>query len=205
MAAKSAERSGNKSEKAYAQRKKKHGESSAGTLLGVVAAGAALGVAAMIGRKAVVQAPTLMAGDWDVALAAEHKATLNVFDTLQATTSKNSAKRSMLLANLKHMLSKHAFQEENVVYPALRDSGQTEAADHLNSDHGYVKQYLYELTNCPKSSDRFLEILAKFRTDFEKHIREEEDELFPALKGQLSDESNRTLTVSMNKEGFKMA
>ena len=39
--------------------------------LGAVAGGAALGIMAMLGRKAAVQAPTLMAGDWDEALAAD--------------------------------------------------------------------------------------------------------------------------------------
>ncbi len=178
---------------------------STGTLWSVAAAGVAVGVAAMIGRKAVVQAPTALAGDWDAALAAEHAAALKVFDTLQATTTKNTTRRAMLLANLKHMLAKHAMQEENVVYPALRDAGETEVADHLNSDHGYVKQYLYELTNCPKDSARFLDILARFRVDLEKHMREEEDAIFPSLKAKLAPEKTHMLTVAMNKEGFKLA
>ena len=205
MATQTADRSTSKAKSTRTPRRAKSEGSSTGTLVGVAAAGAALGIAAMIGRKAAVQAPTALAGDWDTALAAEHAATLKVFDALQATTSKNTSKRSMLLANLKHMLSKHAFQEENVVYPALRDAGQAEAADHLNSDHGYVKQYLYELTNCPKDSERFLDILAKFRTDLEKHVREEEDTLFPTLKASLSDEDNKLVTKAMNKEGFKLA
>ena len=205
MATQTADRSTGKPKAARAARRAKSEGSSTGTLVGVAAAGAALGIAAMIGRKAAVQAPTALAGDWDVALAAEHAATLKVFDALQATTSKNTAKRAMLLANLKHMLSKHAFQEENVVYPALRDAGQAEAADHLNTDHGYVKQYLYELTNCPKDSERFLDILAKFRTDLEKHVREEEDMFFPSLKTSLSEDQNKLITKAMNKEGFKLA
>jgi len=169
------------------------------------AAGVALGVAAMIGRKVAVQAPTLLAGDWDQALAAEHAAVIKVFDAIEATTRKNTTKRSVLLAQLKHALAKHALQEENAVYPALRDSGETEAADALNHDHGYVKQYLYELTNCPKDSERFLEIVRRFRHDLEKHVREEEDTLFPALKASLSAEANKALTMAMNKEGFKLA
>jgi len=169
------------------------------------AAGVAIGVAAMIGRKVAVQAPTLLAGDWDQALAAEHAAVIKVFDAIEATTRKNTTKRSVLLAQLKHALAKHALQEENAVYPALRDSGETEAADALNHDHGYVKQYLYELTNCPKDSERFLEIVRRFRHDLEKHVREEEDTLFPALKASLSAEANRALTMAMNKEGFKLA
>lgn len=179
--------------------------SSTTTLLGVAAAGVAVGVAAMIGRKVAVQAPTMLAGDWDAALAAEHTAVMKIFDALESTTNTNTTKRSMLLAQMKHALSKHALQEENAVYPALRDAGQTEAADGLNNDHGYVKQYLYELDNCPKNSDTFLAILGRFRVDLEKHVREEEDELFPTLKAQLSPEANKKLTMAMNKEGFKLA
>jgi hemerythrin superfamily protein len=174
-------------------------------LWGAAAAGVAVGVAAMIGRKVAVQAPTALAGDWDVALAAEHKAVLKIFDTLEETTSKNTAKRTLLLSQLKHALAKHALQEENTIYPALRDAGKTEEADGLNKDHGYVKQYLYELDNCPKDSDTFLSIVRRFRTDLEKHVREEEEELFPGLKAQLSPEANKKLTFAMNREGFKLA
>ena len=181
------------------------GANSTGALLGAAAAGVAVGVAAMIGRKIVVQAPTALAGDWDAALAVEHAAIIKIFDALETTTIKNTGKRTMMLAQLKHALAKHALQEENVIYPALRDAGQTEAADGLNHDHGYVKQYLYELENCPKNSEQFLGILRKFRTDLEKHVRQEEDQLFPALKAQLPPEMNKKLTIAMNKEGFKLA
>lgn len=178
---------------------------STGALIGAAAAGVALGVAAMIGRKVAVQAPTALAGDWDEALAAEHAATLKIFDAIEATTRENTTKRAILLAQLKHALAKHALQEENTVYPALRDAGEAEAADALNKDHGYVKQYLYELTNCPRDSERFLDIVRKFRVDIEKHMNEEENTLFPSLKGKLSEEANKALTKAMNKEGFKLA
>lgn len=181
------------------------GSGSTGALLGAAAAGVALGVAAMIGRKVAVQAPTVLAGDWDQALAAEHAATLKIFDAIEATTIENTTKRAILLAQLKHALAKHALQEENAVYPALRDAGEVDAADSLNKDHGYVKQYLYELTNCPRDSERFLQIVRKFRVDIEKHVAEEENELFPSLKAKLSDEANKALTKAMNKEGFKLA
>jgi len=178
---------------------------SSGALWGVAAAGVAVGVAAMIGRKIAVQAPTALAGDWDKALAAEHAAVIKLFDAMEATTSANTGKRTALLGMMKHALGKHAMQEENVIYPALRDSGNVEAADHLNHDHGYVKQYLYELENCPKDSDEFLVILGKFRTEIERHVREEEDELYPAMKAMISEDETKKLTAMMNKEGFKLA
>ena len=174
-------------------------------MLGAAAAGLAVGLAANVARKFAVQAPTMLAGPWDEALAAEHQLTLKVFDAIEATTERNTTKRAALLMNLKHMLAKHAMEEENVIYPALREAGQIEEADHLNNDHGYVKQYLYELTGLPKDSPAWIAKVRQFRTDIEKHMREEENTLFPRLKGQLSPEKNKELTGQMNKEGLKLA
>jgi hemerythrin superfamily protein len=178
---------------------------STGTLIGVAAAGVAVGVAAMIGRKFAVQAPTMLAGNWDEALKAEHEATMKVVDMLAQTTAKHSTKRALLLANLKHMLSKHAFQEENVVYPALREHGQAEQADELNREHGYVKQALYELTKSVKTDDTFQATLTQLRSDLRDHMDDEENRLFPALKAELTPEQNSMVTRAMNKEGLKLA
>ena len=169
------------------------------------AAGIATGLLANLVRKAAVQAPTVMAGSWDKALAAEHAAALKLFDLLEKTDDHATARRSFLLMQLKHAVGKHAFQEENVVYATMRDQGLTEAADHLNHDHGYVKQYFFDLTEMPKDDPAWLPKVKEFRGMIEKHMREEEDELFPKLRGQLSEEQNRHVTAVMNKEGLKLA
>ena len=178
---------------------------SQGAMLGIAAAGVLAGLVASVGRKAVVQGVSALSGDWFEALKTEHKMALGIFDKLEATKDSQTTKRAMLLMQLKHALSKHAFEEENAIYPALRDHDEREEADHLNHDHGYVKQFLYELTILPKSSPAGLPKLREFRSALEKHIREEEDTIFPALQASLSEEENSQLTVAMNKEGFKLA
>jgi hemerythrin-like domain-containing protein len=185
--------------------KKTEQTSNLGVIAGAAAGGMALGVLALLGRKAAVQAPTALAGNWDEALALEHQATLKVFDAIEATDESATTKRNMLLAHLKHALMKHAVEEENVVYPALRDAGQIEAADALTKEHGYVKQYLYDLENTPTASPDWIAKVRKFRADIEQHMQEEEMHLFPMLRAQLSEERNKTLTLQMNKEGFKVA
>jgi iron-sulfur cluster repair protein YtfE (RIC family) len=181
------------------------GETSLGKLAGAAGIGVAVGVLAMIGRKVAVQAPTYFAGEWPEALAAEHKATLKLFDALQATTSEDTVKRSTLLTVMKHALGKHAMQEENAVYPAMRQAGHLGEADKLNGEHGYVKQYLYDLELMAKDSPAFLTTVAAFRRDIEAHMREEEDVLFPKLHAELGEAKNAALTKLMNKEGFKLA
>jgi hemerythrin superfamily protein len=176
-----------------------------GRMLGIAAAGVIAGLAASIGRKAVVQAASALSGDWLDALKTEHKLALGLLDKMAATRDSQTTKRAMLLMQLKHALAKHAFQEENVIYPALRDHDEREEADRLNHDHGYVKQFLYELTELPKSSSAWTAKIREFHTALEKHIREEEEEIFPALRARLGAEENSHLTTAMNKEGFKLA
>lgn len=168
-------------------------------------AGVAAGLLANLVRKGVVQAPTALAGNWDQALAAEHKAALAIFDQLQQTDNSQTGRRSFLLMQLKHAISKHAFQEENTVYAMMRDQGLPEAADHLNHEHGYVKQFFFDLGEMPKDDPAWLPKLNEFRSYIEKHMREEEDDLFPRVRSTLSDEQNKHLTMAMNKEGLKLA
>jgi hypothetical protein len=39
----------------------------------------------------------------------------------------------------------------------------------------------------------------------ERHMREEEDDVFPRFGAWLSEEKDKELTALMNKEGFKFA
>ncbi|WP_229664428.1 hemerythrin domain-containing protein [Sphingomonas metalli] len=169
------------------------------------AAAVATGLLANLFRKAAVQAPTYFAGEWDTALAAEHKAALALFDALEKTGDDAVARRTVLLTQLKHAIGKHALQEENVVYTMMRDQGLTEAADHLNHEHGYVKQYFFDLTEMSRSDPAWLPKLKEFRALIESHMREEEDELFPKLRAKMSGEQNRHITRMMNREGLKLA
>lgn len=167
--------------------------------------GLVAGLLANVARKAAVQSPTVLAGNWDEALATEHQMALKLFDALEATSERQAGRRSFLLMQLKHALGKHAFQEENTIYAMMRDKGMPEAADHLNHEHGYVKQFLFDLTEMERSDPAWLPKLKEFRTHIEQHMREEEQELFPKMRSELSEAENKHLTLQMNKEGLKLA
>jgi hemerythrin superfamily protein len=178
---------------------------STGALLGAVVAGAAVGLAANRGRKLLMQTPALVSGNWDDALKTEHKMTLSLFDQLEATSDDAATTRAGLVMKIKYALSKHALQEENVIYPVMREANEAHDADELNGEHGYVKTFLYELENMNKTSPDFLAKVKEFRTLLEGHIRNEEDNIFPRLRATMSDEQNRKVTLAMNKEGLKLA
>ena len=178
---------------------------SAGTLALAAVAGAAVGLAANFGRKLVVQNMAAQAGDWDEILHQEHELVLALFDQIEATGDDQARTRTHLLAKLKAALGKHALEEENAIYPALREANSAHDADALNGEHGYVKTFLYELENMDAGAADWLAKVRTFRAMLEEHIRMEEDEVFPALKAALDEEGNAKLGAAMLKEGMPLA
>jgi hemerythrin superfamily protein len=177
----------------------------AGGMLGAAAAGAAVAVAINLGRKAVTQGMSATAGDWDQVLATEHDAALAIFDRMLATNDSQTMKRSMLLMKLSHALDKHAYEEEHVVYPALREANEAHDADTLENEHGYIKTFLYELNKMSKDSPEFTRKTREFRMLVEKHARMEEEQIFPAFKRGMTEQQNKALTGLVNKAGFMSA
>src|SRR5262245_44019855 len=110
------------------------------------AVGVAAGIAVTQAKKLACQAATTaLAVDWFEAIKAEHKPIRGYFDTLLATEQKDVINRKRLLASRERTLMKHAFEEENVVYPALRMIGRPQDARGLEHDHADVRAFLYEL------------------------------------------------------------
>ena len=177
----------------------------AGPIIAAALGGAAIGFAANFGRKFITQAVSGFSGDWDEVLATEHDLTLAVFDKMLATDSTQTWKRSMLLMQLTHMLDKHAHEEEMVVYPALRDAGQATEADQLNSEHGYIKTFLYDLGQMGPDSSTWLDKVREFRNLVAQHAKMEEEQVFPAFKRELDDEQNAKITALVNRDGFWQA
>jgi hemerythrin superfamily protein len=179
-------------------------ESSA-PLLGAALAGAAIGFAANYGRKFVMQGMEAIAGDWDEILANEHDLALATFDKMLATDQTQTFKRRMLLMKLTHALDKHAHQEEMVVYPALREANETVDADHLESEHGYIKTFIYELNEMGADAPNWLEKVREFRALIHEHAHMEEEQVFPRFKQELTPEQNARVTTLVNRDGFWMA
>jgi hemerythrin superfamily protein len=180
-------------------------QSNRGSLVGAALAGVAIGFAANYGRKLLMQGLEATAGDWDAILAAEHDAALALFDRMLATDESQTFKRKMLLMKLVHALDKHAHQEEMVVYPALREANEAVDADHLESEHGYIKTFIYELESMGPASSTWLEKVREFRALVARHVHMEEEQVFPRFKELLSEEQNAKVTNLVNRDGFWMA
>jgi hemerythrin superfamily protein len=177
----------------------------AAPVFGAALAGVAIGFAANYGRKFLMQSMEAAAGDWDEILAAEHDLALGIFDKMLATDETQTFKRKMLLMKLTHALDKHSHAEEMVVYPALREANEAGDADHLESEHGYIKTFIYELNEIGPDAPNWLEKVREFRALVSEHAHMEEEEVFPRFKQDMNDEQNLHITSLVNRDGFWMA
>ena len=178
---------------------------STGAIAGVALGGAALAIAANMGRKFLSQAFMGGHGNWAESLAQEHEAVLMIFDKMLATEDSQTTQRKMLLMKLGYALDKHAYAEEHVVYPALREANETADAAELEAEHGQVKEFLYRLGHMAADDPNWIETVREFRTAVEAHARMEEDEVFPRLRDGIDEELDARITKEVKKAEFMMA
>jgi len=178
---------------------------SAGAIASAAIGGAMFAVAANLGRKAAMQGMSAAAGNWADSLAAEHEAVLLMFDKMLETEDKQTKRRALLLLQLSHALDKHAYAEEHVVYPCLRENNDESVAELLETEHGEVKTYLHRLAHMAKDSPEWLGLVREFRDAVAAHARMEEEEVFPQLRGSIDEAMDKRITKEVNKAGFMMA
>ncbi|HEY5458802.1 MAG TPA: hemerythrin domain-containing protein [Sphingomicrobium sp.] len=176
-----------------------------GAIAGAALGGAALAIAANLGRKFLTQSFSASQGNWADSLAAEHDMVLAMFDKMLATDPSQTVQRKMLLMKLNHALDKHAYAEEHVVYPALREANDRADAEGLETEHGEVKEFLYRLQHMELDAPNWLETIREFRAAVEAHAKMEEEQVFPRLRSEIDDALDERITKEVNKAGFMMA
>jgi len=179
-----------------------------GRLIGAAGA-AALGVAAGLtlarARKAVAKAAMALTGDWDKQLKAEHRAMRKVLKALCDSPADDPAARVALVQTCSDLLTKHAVEEENVVYPALRACGMTAAVKAQLDDHADMRALVRELEALAPEDPLWLQAAERLKKLVYRHARQEEQELFPVLHdGALTGDNDR-LTQLVRREGLKLS
>ena len=178
---------------------------STGAIAGVALGGAALANAPNMGRKFLSQAFMGGRGNWAESLAQEHEAVLMIFDKMLATDDTQTTQRKMLLMKLGYALDKHAYAEEHVVYPALREANETADAEELETEHGQVKEFLYRLGHMAADDPAWIDTVREFRAAVEAHARMEEDQVFPRLRDGIDEDLDARITREVKKAEFMMS
>ena len=181
------------------------GRGSLAQLAGAAAMGFVLGAGALGVRKLAMQAATGITGDWLAALKADHKLVDGLFEVLMKTKDREVARRHLLISKIVYALAKHQFEEEHVIYPALRGADGANTPQRLDGEHFEMKLLMHELVETPKDAPDWLAKAGALHKLIREHVREEEEIVFPRLHGRLSKAQNAHLTRAMHREGLKLA
>ena len=117
-------------------------------------------------------------------LRSDHKAVEGLFKKFEKAGPNAHKTRQDLVEKIVEELSIHAAVEEQVLYPAARQAVPDVEDTVLESleEHHVVKWTLSELDGMDPGDERFTPKVMVLIESVRHHVREEEGELFPALR-----------------------
>lgn len=117
-------------------------------------------------------------------LAADHKSVTKMFEQFEKMKKdEDDESKQMLVERACATLTLHTRLEEEIFYPALRETLQeTDLIDEAEVEHAAAKQLITEL-NAMQPGDELYEAKFTVLGEYVKHhIQEEEKEIFPKVK-----------------------
>lgn len=136
---------------------------------------------------ATAQQPVQLPGgarDVIALLEAEHRAALSLVSRMIATT--DGRQRAAMLSRLGAALTIHNANEENIVYPAIRDAAHRPSdATMLYHQQDDAKVVIAQLTMLGPTSAAFTDLVRTLQTALRAHIHQEETVDFPAVRTAL--------------------
>jgi hemerythrin-like domain-containing protein len=131
-------------------------------------------------------------------LKKQHKEVKALFKKVEKT--ENARERRQLMEQISQQLEVHTQIEEEIFYPAVRESGKKaeEMIDEAYEEHHVVKLVLKELPEVDPEDERFEAKMTVLSELIEHHVEEEEGEMFKTAEKALGKER-------LNELGDQMA
>ncbi|WP_182360005.1 hemerythrin domain-containing protein [Tomitella gaofuii] len=119
-------------------------------------------------------------------LAHEHRGVDELFQRIDLIDAGARELRRDLADQVTSMLIRHTVAEEAIVYPALAEHDEREAA-RARDDHAEVEAALKKLEQLSADSDEFTDVLRTVIDNVREHIAEEEGPMFDELRTSYSE------------------
>ncbi len=134
-------------------------------------------------------------------LKQDHEKVAGIFEQLEPTTERAKKTREELFTRLKSELDLHAYLEETILYPVLKQVEETrDITFEAVEEHRVVKRFLKELDEISKTSEQWTAKLTVLKENVEHHVEEEEGEIFKKARAALSSEQIEALTARLESE-----
>ena len=132
-------------------------------------------------------------------LKRDHAAVKALFKEYETAGDAEQTKQH-LFDRIQAELDVHAAIEEQIFYPAVQEGRSAEAKDMVLEaleEHKVVKTLLEEIAVLTPADDEFGAKMKVLRENVEHHADEEEKEMFPEARKQLSEEIRNELGARM--------
>ncbi len=136
-------------------------------------------------------------------LMADHKKVERMFKDSEAASR---AKKREIFSEIKASLEAHAWIEESIFYPTLQSEGDKkliELTAEAIQEHLGMKCFLGELSAVSADASKFEPLLTKLIEDVRHHVKEEEGEMFPAVRKHFSADTLEELGAQMESEKIR--
>lgn len=128
-----------------------------------------------------------------------HQEIRRLFDEFGSLSARPSKRKERVVAELITLLVKHAEVEEQVFYPAVRHevAGQQDAIDESMEEHHAAELLVQELDGMASDTTRYDMKVHVLEEYMRHHLEEEEQDLFPDVAAQLSEQRRREIGRGM--------
>lgn len=136
-------------------------------------------------------------------LKEDHRSIRKHLDELSATSNRATKRRTELLSQIQQELNIHTTLEEEIFYPAYKESGEKDDAVRFHEateEHRAVEALvLPDLNGTDPGSDKFLGRAKVLKELITHHVEEEEDEMFKRATKLMSKDDLESLGQRMQE------
>ncbi len=118
----------------------------------------------------------------------------------KAEKAKSSAGKGELFDEIADKLAVHAAIEEHHFYPAVRAKRTEDILLESLEEHLGIKRVIADLMDTDADDETFSAKLTVLQEQVEHHVKEEETDLFPKVKGLFDDEQLEAIGQEMSAE-----
>jgi hemerythrin superfamily protein len=121
-------------------------------------------------------------------LMKDHRKVEDLFEKIEKTEDGDRKERAELFNKLREELELHTEIEERLLYPEMKKLlGTKQLAGEALEEHGEVKRLLNELAKLSPAEERWSDMIEELDHAVQHHVREEEEQMFPAARKELTE------------------
>jgi hemerythrin superfamily protein len=135
-------------------------------------------------------------------LEAQHREVEDLFAKIDKAG--NAEKKELAFIQLADSLAIHASIEEHHFYPAVKEAETEEILVESVEEHLEIKRKLSALLDTDASDETFEAKLDALREEVERHVEEEEEDLFPKVMALFDEDQLESIGQAMIAEQVEL-